>query len=205
MGKDTCDGRRSFNIQFLKKHSYLDAGMHSGTIWWRNEHAENSICIFTNISDHNSLLTLDYSWIKRDDTKVPMKYTVTLVSTSCNFGGKRWWFICPLTCGGVVCNRRVSKLYSLGQWFGCRRCGGFAYDSQYERRNGYFGALGRYFKLTWKMDEMSPPRIKSWRGRATRRYQKYLAMRMQAYDAADIFVTQSEKMDRWLNRKKTVE
>jgi hypothetical protein len=35
----------------------------------------------------------------------PMHYTVTLVSTVPHYGGRRWWFICP------VKKIRVSKLY----------------------------------------------------------------------------------------------
>jgi hypothetical protein len=35
----------------------------------------------------------------------PQKYPVALVSTPCNFGGVRWWWICPAT------GRRVRKIY----------------------------------------------------------------------------------------------
>jgi hypothetical protein len=35
----------------------------------------------------------------------PMYYTVTLVSTVPHYGGRRWWFICPIK------KIRASKLY----------------------------------------------------------------------------------------------
>jgi hypothetical protein len=35
----------------------------------------------------------------------PMHYTVTLVSTVPHYGGRRWWFICPIK------KIRVAKLY----------------------------------------------------------------------------------------------
>ena len=37
--------------------------------------------------------------------KIPVEYVVQLWSTECRFGGRRWWFECPLT------GRRVTKLY----------------------------------------------------------------------------------------------
>lgn len=205
MGKDTCDSRRSFDIRFLQKHGYFNDGIHNGTLWWRNEFAENSISIYTTINDHASWLTLNYKWHKDDISKVDMNYTVQLTTTPCHLGGKRWWFICPLSRSGVPCGRRAAKLYQFGRWFGCRICGDFAYDSQYERRSGYIGALARYYTLQMKLEARSPPRIKFWKGNLTKRFRKYLAMREALYGAASTFVDHSEKMKDWLHRKKTVE
>lgn len=53
-------------------------------------------------------------------------YTVPLSWTSCNYGGKRPWFICP----GRGCNRRVASLYLMGKYFLCRHCHDLAYSSQ---------------------------------------------------------------------------
>ncbi len=54
---------------------------------------------------------------------------VRLQETRPTFGGKRWWFTCPLTVNGVACNRRVGKLYLPpgARYFGCRHC----YDLTY--------------------------------------------------------------------------
>jgi hypothetical protein len=51
---------------------------------------------------------------------------VPLSWTSCNYGGKRPWFICP----GKGCGRRVAKLYLAGKYFLCRHCHDLAYLSQ---------------------------------------------------------------------------
>src|SRR6185369_10508511 len=58
--------------------------------------------------------------------------TVRLVTTQPNYGGVRWWFVCPLTTRGQACNRRVMKLYlpPNGHYFGCRHC----YDLTYRSR-----------------------------------------------------------------------
>lgn len=50
----------------------------------------------------------------------------SLATTSCNFGGVRYWFICS------DCSRRVAKLYRVGGRYACRQCHGLAYRSQHE-------------------------------------------------------------------------
>ena len=57
-----------------------------------------------------------------------IRESVFLERTPCNFGGYRYWFVCP----GRRCGRRVSKLYGLGRYFLCRHCHDLAYASQNE-------------------------------------------------------------------------
>ena len=61
-------------------------------------------------------------------------YTVDLVSTRANYGGLRWWFICPGVVAERCCGCRVRKLYlAPGQKsFACRRCSDLCYTSQRE-------------------------------------------------------------------------
>lgn len=61
-------------------------------------------------------------------------YNVDLVSTGANYGGLRWWFLCPVVVAGRACRRRVRKLYLAPGWryFGCRRCSDLCYTSQRE-------------------------------------------------------------------------
>lgn len=56
-------------------------------------------------------------------------YTARLVTTSPNFGGIRWWFICPL-CKEARC----AKLYMPPgrPYFGCRPCHNLTYQSSQE-------------------------------------------------------------------------
>ena len=66
-----------------------------------------------------------------------------LTSGFCNFGGYRWWFICPLVVNGNVCGRRVGALYLGGEeYFGCRHCYNLTYECQKESYNKYFEELG---------------------------------------------------------------
>jgi hypothetical protein len=64
---------------------------------------------------------------ERSEIDEPIRVGTTLPY----FGGVRWWFICPLTAKGRICQRRVRKLYlpSGGKYFGCRTCYDLTYDS----------------------------------------------------------------------------
>ena len=44
-------------------------------------------------------------WVTNTAGRRPMHYTVSLVTTAPHYGGRRWWFICPIK------KIRVAKLY----------------------------------------------------------------------------------------------
>ena len=56
---------------------------------------------------------------------------VRLQTTPPQFGGRRWWFTCPLAIGERACDRRIGKLYSpyYARYFGCRHCHDLTYIS----------------------------------------------------------------------------
>jgi hypothetical protein len=56
-----------------------------------------------------------------------VEYPIYLTTTPCNYGGKRYWFICPLAVNGVTCGKRVGCLYLCGIYFGCRYCYNLTY------------------------------------------------------------------------------
>ena len=60
--------------------------------------------------------------------------TISLVWSTCNYGGRRPWFRCP----GIIrpCARRVGILYATGAHFLCRHCSGLVYQSQREDVEG---------------------------------------------------------------------
>ena len=53
-------------------------------------------------------------------------YNIDLSWTSCNYGGYRPWFICPVK----KCTHRVAKLYLADTFFACRHCYKLVYFSQ---------------------------------------------------------------------------
>lgn len=121
-------------------------------------------------------LTLEYQTARTvDDCLVEEhthKHTIPLVSTSCNYGGKRWWFTAP------CCQRRVRVLYintksqcDIDQVAPmCRGCQELHYASQcasyierhvsYEkhllRNYGYFWASYEYHALKKHYFEVTP-------------------------------------------------
>ena len=56
-----------------------------------------------------------------------MDYQVLLATTTPNYGGLRWWFVCP----NPKCQRRVGKLYDApgSKYFLCRICQDLTYTS----------------------------------------------------------------------------
>ncbi|SRR5258708_4676754 len=52
-----------------------------------------------------------------------MSQTVAVTTTRPHFGGRRYWFLCPMSRDGSRCGRRVGRLYlPPGRVFGCRKC-----------------------------------------------------------------------------------
>ena len=54
------------------------------------------------------------------------QYPIQLTRTSCNYGGYRYWWLCP------NCSKRVSVLYCAGTYV-CRHCIGACYGSQLQQ------------------------------------------------------------------------
>jgi hypothetical protein len=84
-------------------------------------------------------------------------YPVYLERTSCNYGGRRPWFLCP----AKGCGRRVAVLYG-GSIFACRHCHQLAYPNQ--READYDRAARRVNKirerLGWEQGIFNP---KGWK------------------------------------------
>jgi len=106
-------------------------------------------------------LQLSYTITNRSTKeKTPLDYSIQLTTTPCNFGGKRYWFICPLVVNGMSCRRRVGKLYlpPNGKYFGCRLCYNLTYRSCQEH-DSRVDALARNPELL-----LSLLKKKGWKG-----------------------------------------
>jgi hypothetical protein len=85
-----------------------------------------------------SLTDVENGWLRlhyRRNEQV-VDYRVQLEATRPNFGGLRWWFICPLVRRDGGRPRRVAKLYLPcgGKYFGSREGYGLTYTSCQESR-----------------------------------------------------------------------
>jgi hypothetical protein len=95
-------------------------------------------------------IRVDYTWRKKN-----YDYEIYLTTTTPNFGGVRFWFICPL------CQSRVRKLYGPpnSAYFFCRTCHNLTYrscrdshrfDKLYERMGRRFGVSGKEIERIMK-------------------------------------------------------
>lgn len=105
----------------------LNPGILGRLTWTWPSGASSTIGFTTKRIDNGSLLVLQYRWQQIEQIELP----IWLQSTSTGFGGRRWWFTCPLSRGGVACRRRCGKLYLPpgGKYFGCRECHALTYRS----------------------------------------------------------------------------
>ena len=85
----------------------------------------------------------------------PMDYRVRLVTMQPTYGGRRWWFLCPLAREDGEPPRRAAKLYlpPNGHYFASREAHGLTYLSCQE--SGEFRGLFRHLAANLGTDEAS--------------------------------------------------
>jgi len=140
--KNTVEGCKFISTSFLKKYGYF-CGWKTGGMKWTNGMGEevSSIGFWVSVEGLSGEIHFQYSQMqKNSNEKESLDYPVRLTATTCHFGGKRWWFICPLIKEGIACDRRVLKLYLGGEkYFGCRHCYDLTYKSvqEHDKRIDY--------------------------------------------------------------------
>ena len=119
-------------------------GVPGSSVTWTNSRGEQTLaavcCFDSPLPRHVSgglyrrTLTLLLKAGPVEDATALGQSSIRLVSTRPNYGGVRWWFVCPLG----TCERRVRKLYLPGNehgvpdgrlFFGCRTCHDLTYRS----------------------------------------------------------------------------
>ena len=109
-----------------------DARAWHGSLFWsiRGE-VTNSISYTAFMRGRVPVVRLQYTMI-RDGAE--LDYQVPAVSTAPHYGGRRWWWLCPIAWGSGMCGRRVGKLYRPygARYFGCRHCYQLSYTSAQE-------------------------------------------------------------------------
>lgn len=151
--KATVDECRVLSAATLMRLGALRANLHrTSTITWSNTETgekTSSIGFDSNVWDEHGLARLYYN---RTGTGEQVDYRVQITSTKLPWGGRRWWFICPLIKDGVPCGRRCENLYlpSGAQYFGCRICYDLSYESSQEahKNDRWAAEIGREFGLS---------------------------------------------------------
>ena len=130
----TVEDSISLNISKLFQRGIIGPWSGGGTLLWRSVETGEESCsvgFWVDAEDEEQvILNLKYA-VTRDDVKTDIKEAVRLTYTRPHFGGKRWWFRCPLKKNGKVCNTRVGRLHlpPRAQFFGCRNCYSLTYQS----------------------------------------------------------------------------
>jgi hypothetical protein len=107
----------SIDVRYLSRKGWLEPWQRYSWRW------QDGNCI--TIETKPEAIELDYT-ISYDGESQKINYEIPLTWTSCNYGEKRPWFICP----GKGCGRRVAIVYSRHGYFLCRHCHDLAYLSQ---------------------------------------------------------------------------
>ncbi len=202
MSKNIAEQSNAFSIFWLKKHGYLvkDFGYASGSIRWSMNGEEKSSIGFSIYRDdwdtpqEETYIKLNYTHTSNSTgEKENMNYRIELDATPCKYGGKRYWFICPLSKSGKYCGRRVGVLYSIGKWFGCRHCGDIAYYTQME------GGRYRWNGISVVDIEKAEKEVKRmyYKGKPTRKYKRYLRLN-EKFEMG--WITMASRLDKRFGR-----
>lgn len=105
--KKTLDDLIKLDISFLNKKQKLSEGRRVDLAWFLGY----------------ELIHMTYLYVRRDRLELP-QIQILFTETTCNYGGIRKWFRCP------VCSIRVRVLF--GRDFKCRKCLKLKYKCQYE-------------------------------------------------------------------------
>jgi len=129
-----ADFLRKLQISFLKKEGYLDYPK-TGIIEWRKDNEVSSIGIESHIDEYHPYLRLLYTQTNDKGNKRSFDYKIFLHRTPCNYGGYRYWFMCPLSRSEMTCGRLSAVLYQAGYYFGCRHCHNLTYRCRKHNTN----------------------------------------------------------------------
>ena len=182
MAKSVAEQTNRLSVFFLKKYGHLPQGQsyNYGNIKWTRGNWQNDINFIVQTSGdgketiETSYIELIYTiTVRWSGEKTEIKYETPLTTTRCNYGGKRYWFICPLIKNGKLCGRRVGVIYSIDKYFGCRSCANIAYQAQFEGGKFRVGSVAEP-DIEKAYNEL---KRKYYSGKPTRRYKKYLKLR----------------------------
>ena len=121
--KATCEAQHRIDIRYLKKIGVLSNSRGSGILAWESRGKQTGSIRYRR--EDNRLLLM-YRTQRRGSDWRDITQQIWLTQTPCNYGGHRYYFLCP------DCGRQVAVLYGAGIRFLCRQCHSLAYASQNE-------------------------------------------------------------------------
>ena len=143
--KLTVEECRALSIAHFPLSDSVAQSYSWGILYWKSYTDDTIACVAYNCEARgNGSAIVRLSYATRQESKGEIEEPVQAVTTRPYFGGMRWWFVCPLIVGGIICERRVRKLYLPhgGRYFGCRRC----YNLTYECVRTHDNRVGRLLR-----------------------------------------------------------
>ena len=120
--KDTTGSQKRIDVRFLKKQNYLRPDT-CGSLSWSCNGEPNGSIRFTTLANG---IQLNYRHRNYGEDWEEVEEVIHFEYTSCNYGGKRTWLLCP------GCHKRVAIVYGAGKYFLCRHCYDLNYQTQHE-------------------------------------------------------------------------
>ncbi len=104
----------------------------SGALHWTGGSSAGYALTWT---DGRPVLVLFFAYTPENSQQQKKALKLAIVTTDCNYGGVRYWLVCP------ECQGRVRKLYMRRLTFACRKCHDLTYTNSQEAHR--FDRLGR--------------------------------------------------------------
>lgn len=147
-GGSTVEDGLTISLPMMMQHGWVRDGQtgQGSQYWSRNGTRFASIGHSFDMREPNSAwLKLTFRWTPYGGEARDVKQHIPLVSTRPNYGGRRWWMLCPIT------DSRVGKLHLPpgGGVFASRKAWRLGYQSQ---RNAHHDrSLENLFRLQRKL------------------------------------------------------
>ncbi|MFO7728784.1 MAG: hypothetical protein ACQES8_06185 [Thermodesulfobacteriota bacterium] len=165
--KTRVDEARTIDILDLQREGIFKTGTAGrwSVSWSRNGRVVASISYQLETGNNGPLgLRFIYTITDRQTgAKRDYNYIIPVTSTPCNYGGRRWWFVCPLIVNGRSCRRRCRIVYQPpgAGYFGCRECHELTYESRQRHREKFYEGFQKPYKVAQAAQE-ELARTRSW-------------------------------------------
>ncbi|MBD3343289.1 MAG: hypothetical protein GF353_29605 [Candidatus Lokiarchaeota archaeon] len=169
--KMRVDGVRHIDILELSRRGLFE--MDASSVWWKFSWKDGDVELASIggkiVRESGMARGIEFFYTVTDGVtgaSERIHYEVPVVSTPCNYGGRRWWFVCNLQRNGGECNRRCRILYLPGRnkYFGCRECYELTYESRQRHREKFYETFEKPY-AKWQrtfrkfMSARSPERV----------------------------------------------
>lgn len=189
--KATVEDAFALDMADLRNRGALDSPV--GNEWSLSKEnlftgSTDSICFHLEGSTgHPSRIRFRYNATSPEGLTHEFNYAVSLESSPCRFGGRRFWFTCPDRSSPKCTGRcRIIYLTQSSQTFRCRECSRLSYTSRQRHRQRLWEGYGRHLRRLLRAEqELREARSR----RAIRRILERVQPAAEALEGLDLIST----------------